>query len=60
MSTRNSAIEVGDTVNVLSCDSWNDGLSGPAKVLRVDGDDIKVSLINQNWEGWFHVQRIKR
>lgn len=43
-------------VEILPSEYGNDGFSGPATVLRVDGDDVLVEI--RNHEVWFHRQRI--
>jgi len=59
-NTANHAIEAGDYVYVLKSEYGSDGFTGQAEVLRVDGDELLVSMLHHNWEGWFNLQRIKR
>lgn len=47
---------IGDSVYVLRAEHGYDGHSGPAKVLRADGDDYLVEMKNR--EVWFHRQRL--
>ena len=51
-------IKIADRVFVLPSEYNWDAINGPALVIAVGERDVEVEMQNQNWVGWFAIERI--